>query len=88
MDLIKFELNKVVGFEVSGEEEILYRLLGIVDKVFLIWFEVWYRVIIGMIFIDFLFVCKKNLDLLRKRKKLYDDGLLVKRLKFEVEGEV
>lgn len=42
-----------------------------------------------MIFIDFLFVCKKkNLDLLRKRKKLYDDGLLVKRLKFEVEGEV
>lgn len=61
MDLIKFELNKVVGFEVSGEEEILYRLSGIVDKVFLIWFEVWYRVIIGMIFIDFLFVCKKKI---------------------------
>lgn len=70
MDLIKFELNKVVGFEVSGEEEILYRLLGIVDKVFLIWFEVWYRVIIGMIFIDFLFVCKKKFRFVKKEEKI------------------
>lgn len=45
-------------------------------------------VIIGMIFIDFLFVCKKNPDLSRKRKKSHDDGPPAKRSKSEVEGEV
>lgn len=88
LDPIKSESNKVVGLEVSGEEETLYRLPGIVDKASLTWSEVWYRVIIGMIFIDFLFVCKKNPDLSRKRKKSHDDGPPAKRSKSEVEGEV
>lgn len=70
MDLIKFELNKVVGFEVSGEEEILYRLLGIVDKVFLIWFEVWYRCNNRYDFYWFFVCLKKKFRFVKKEEKI------------------
>lgn len=70
LDPIKSESNKVVGLEVSGEEETLYRLPGIVYKASLTWSEVWYRVIIGMIFIDFLFVCKKKSRFVKKEEKI------------------
>lgn len=70
LDPIKSDSNKVVGLEVSEEEETLYRLPGIVYKASLTWSEVWYRVIIGMIFIDFLFVCKKISRFVKKEEKI------------------
>lgn len=88
LDPIKSESNKVVGLEVSGEEETLYRLPGIVDKASLTWSEVWYRCNNRHDFYWFFVCLLKNPDLSRKRKKSQDDGPPAKRSKSEVEGEV